>query len=112
MYVATINVPGYLPMDDEPAIFETPAEAWEYLAEERKRAEDEAVYSWDDVNQYEYTDTVAELAWLAAHPSEFGSRTADWPTDPDGTGCVHGDTPGRDTSYDLGLIYSVMRLES
>lgn len=39
-YLATTNVPGYLPMDDDPPTFDTAREAWAYLADERIRDED------------------------------------------------------------------------
>lgn len=37
-YVATINVPGYLPMDDDPPVFDSAREAWQYLVGEVDRA--------------------------------------------------------------------------
>ena len=101
-FVATINVPGYLPMDDEPPVFDTPAQAWEYLADERKRAEDDlpewSDHECPDPNACGYTDTYAELAGLAGQGAD-----ALW----DGTGSVTGDTPGYSGDHDLGLVYSV-----
>ena len=89
-YVATISVPGYLPMDDEPAVFETIAEAWEYLAEERERAEDDAYSSTDELEEFEYSDTVNAL-----HRATGVGTT------------VYGDPPGYEGDHDLGLAYSV-----
>lgn len=99
-YVATINVPGYLPMDDEPPTFDTAREAWEYLWEERKRAEDEAA----SLGTEEYSYTVAELERWTVAP-QAGFPFADW------TGCVYGFTPGYDGSHDLGLAYCVSETE-
>jgi hypothetical protein len=84
-YLATENVPGYLPQDDDPPVFGTPAEAWEYLAGERRRGEDDTP---GDV----YSDTVDELEAAAASLGE---------------GTVYGATPGYDGDHDLGLAYSV-----
>lgn len=93
-YVATINVPGYLPMDDEPPTFETAQEAWAYLADERRNAEDE--------EEGEYSTTVDELD---AHAAAAGSGA------PFDVGTVYGDTPGYDGSHDLGLAYCVSEVE-
>lgn len=101
MYVATINVPGYMPMDDDPPTFETPKEAWEYLLEERKRSEDDLATGDDE----SYSDAVKTLeAWTVA--PQGGFPFADW------TGTVYGDTPGYDGDHDLGLHYSVSLVES
>lgn len=93
-YVATINVPGYLPTDDDPPVFDTPAEAWQYLADERRRGEDD---SGDGV----YSETVRELDTLAS--------TAGVTCKCNGCslGTVYGDTPGYEGDHDLGLAYSV-----
>jgi hypothetical protein len=94
-YVATINMPGYLPMDDDPPIFDTAQEAWQYLADERERAEDETV---DDGDARPYSLTVAALLDLAE-------------SDSSGEGTVNGDTRGYDGDHDLGLAYSVSIVE-
>jgi hypothetical protein len=91
MFVATINVPGYLPMDDEPPMFETAAEAWQYLADERDYGEDQA----------EFTE---------ADPTRVGDVAADL-RKMDGTGTVYGFTPGYEGEHDLGLAYSVTAVE-
>lgn len=82
MFLATINTPGYLPWDDEPPVFESNAEAWEYLAGERRFQEDDG-----------YSETVEILERYAAEGH--------------GEDTVYGDTPGYEGSHDLGLAYSV-----
>jgi len=74
MFVATVHVPGYMPMDDDPPVFDTASEAWAYLATERERDEDQ-----DD--SPEYTDIVHALRFLAENPDEYGLPLAD-PTRP------------------------------
>lgn len=85
-YVAIINTPGYLP-ENEPEEFETITEAWGYLAEERKRAE-------DDFEEDGYSNTYHRLEELFkdAEP-ECGS--------------VYGTTPGYEGDHDQGLVYTV-----
>lgn len=87
-YVATVNIPGYLPMDEEPAVFDTAHEAWEYLALERAASTDE---DWDSDG-----DTVQALYDAARTNAE---------------GTVYGPTPGYDGNHDLGLAYSVALVE-
>lgn len=85
-FVATMNVPGYLPMDDEPPVFETTGEAWSYLADERERAEDET-------GEGEYSGTYQTLRENANNGA--------------GIGVVYGDTPGYTGEHDLGMAYCV-----
>lgn len=99
VYVALVNVPSYLPMDDEPPMFEgenAVRAAWEYLATERMNAEDEQ----EDMSGY--SDTKNTLDQLAA-----GDAWEDNGLDADGTGSIVGRTPGNDSAHDLGLAYSV-----
>lgn len=111
MYVATINVPGYLP-EGEPAEFDTPAEAWDYLAEERERGED-AHEDWEgDTGLGEYSSTLSTLRYIASGEHEHGNPHEDTPTNLDGTGTVYGHTPGYDGEHDLGLAYCVSLAES
>ncbi len=102
-YVAIVNVPGYLPMDDDPPVFDTAREAWQYLAGERERGE-------DDTEGEQYSTTRDHLAALG-YPGLVGSDAANWLArnglDPDGTGTVYGATPGYEGDHDLGLAYSV-----
>lgn len=109
-YVATTNVPGYSPMDDAPPVFDTAQEAWDWLAEQRERDEDNADYPENDPGQFEYTDTLATLRYIASPDHTHGALTEDWPTNRDGTGTVYGATPGRsdDDPHDLGLAYCVI----
>jgi hypothetical protein len=98
-YVATVNVPGYLPMDDDPPTFDTAQEAWAYLAELREHDED------DFADYPEYTDTLVQLRRRASD---------DWLVcDFERVGTEYGDTPsrigpnGESDSRDLGLAYTV-----
>ncbi len=99
-YNARVNMPGYMPETD-PAIFSTPQEAWQYLADDRERSEDSADMPGDD-----YSDTHARLSALAAESAwADGNVPADLA--PDGSGWIHGDTPGSDSPHDLGWVYAV-----
>jgi hypothetical protein len=86
-YVATINVPGYLPMDDDPPMFDSPRDAWQYLVGEVER-------SWDD---YPFDDNGA---CLSAHSAMHNLDQSE-------TGTVYAPTPGYEGDHDLGLAYSV-----
>jgi hypothetical protein len=86
-YVATINVPGYLPMSDDPPVFDTAREAWEYLSEAHKVAADDAE-AWRIDNGIERE---------AHEMDEMGSRE----------GVIYASTPGYEGDHDLGLAYSV-----
>lgn len=110
-FMAVINVPGYLPMDDDPPVFDTPQEAWSYLADTRRRDEDDAVYADDDPDQCEYTDTVALLEYTAGPDVEYGNPHEDNPVNADGSGVVYGSTPGYQGEHDLGLAYCVIAVE-
>jgi hypothetical protein len=96
-YLAFINIPGYLPEGDA-LVFDTPGEAWAWLADERKEAEESAYEPGDDED---YTETVHALIERAnaAEGSELY-----------GPGTVYGETPGYDGSHDLGRAYSVCPL--
>jgi hypothetical protein len=112
-YVATINVPGYLPMDDDPPTFSTAQAAWSYLAGERENAEDDAAA--DDEEPGDYSSTRERLAVLGTEAHWSHADVASWLDDlgiaPDGTGTVYGDTPGAGSEHDLGLAYSVSLAE-
>jgi len=103
-FVAIINVPGYMPMDDDPATFDTAQEAWDYLADERTNAE-------DDFEGEAYSDTRELLAALGEQAHWRHQEAAEWLAGnglaADGTGTVYGDTPGYEGEHDLGLAYSV-----
>jgi hypothetical protein len=103
MFVATINVPGYLPMDDDPPVFETAQEAWVYLADERERAEDDAYRGGPDADGY--SDDVQVLRALAH--GDWDPLGLDNAIASNGTGAVYAKTPLYDGGHDLGLAYSV-----
>lgn len=100
-FTTCINIPGYLPMDDDPPVFDTARDAWEYLADERKRAE-------EDFEGDGYSATVNQLEQRAQgnHDPEFG--TIDEVT---GVGTIYGATPGYEGDHDLGFAYSVYPAE-
>jgi hypothetical protein len=85
---AIINVPGYLPMDDDQHVFETARDAWQYLIDERARDCDD----WEDPEGCGCLDPL--------HAARSG----------EGAGVVYLPTPGSDSDHDLGLAYSVVEL--
>lgn len=89
-YLATVNIPGYLPQDDDPPLFETAAAAWGYLADKRREAEEA------EDGQEDYSSTVGDLDAHEAAGTEEGS--------------VHGCTPGYDGRHDLGIAYTVTKV--
>jgi hypothetical protein len=98
-YVATVNTPGYLPdSTDEPPTFDTASAAWSYLADERRRDEDNATeIDEPGPDELPYSETVDALdAYASAGVTE---------------GTVYGSTPGYDGSHDLGLAYTVTPVE-
>lgn len=105
-YVATINTPGYSPWDEDPPTFDTPREAWAWLADERVRAEDDAFFASALREDDGYSETVNRLESLGN-----GTLALEEVGDGDGTGCVTGDTPGYDGDHDLGLAYCVSVVE-
>lgn len=111
-FLATINVPGYLPMDDEPPVFDTAQEAWEYLANQRVEGEED--FAEEDLfGESRYSDTCETLCVLSTaqhwnHPDAHGVQMwlASNGIGPDGTGVIYGATPGG-SLHDLGLAYAV-----
>lgn len=101
LYVATVNVPGYSPMSDEPAVFRTAEEAWSYLASERERAEDESAECAAD-----YSRTLGALRALASEALSIAELDS-CVINAERCGYVYGQTPGYDGDHDLGLAYSV-----
>lgn len=103
MYTALIHRPGCLPDTAEPPPeFDTPAEAWHYLAEQRATEEDHDPAEASDTARaadQESSSTYQQLMHCANRPTP----TAGW----DGTGTIHGPTPGADTLGDLGWCYTV-----
>jgi hypothetical protein len=109
MYTATINVPGYLPMDDDPPIFETAAEAWWYLYHER-------CYGESDYPCRVCVEETGEDCGEQSETADELSKRAKWAEsglvcDFETQGTVYGDTPGYDGDHDLGLAYSVTLVE-
>ena len=100
-YVAITNTPGYLPMDDDPPVFDTTAEAWQYLIDERLRAADDsfdtAYTTFDEEDDTTFDeeddDALAEMRDLMSVKGALG--------------VVYGTTPGYADSHDLGIAYSV-----
>ena len=90
MYLATMNVPGYLPMGD-PVEFDSAEMAWDYLASERNTDLDNYEAPWP-------ADDAAAIAMDALKAENVG-------------GSVWGTTPGYDGDHDLGLVYSVTRVD-
>lgn len=102
-YVAIINTPGYLPQDDEPAEFDDPAEAWDYLYQERRNALDEAGVTGDPDDPYDGDDCLRYINAKVTVTTEGHGLAED---------SVYGDTPGYEGSHDLGIVYSVQVVES
>lgn len=98
-FLATINVPGFLPTDDDPPVFATTAEAWAYLL-------DEYVMAWNDVEvdgtpEAGLPEPLASQYRANCHNlTSLASRIYE-------TGTVYVETPGYDGDHDLGLAYSV-----
>lgn len=97
MYVATINVPGYLPTDDDPPGFETAREAWQYLAEQLDLEWRSGPESPSQATTLADLDRRANPRWLVCDFERVGT--------------VYGPTPGYDGDHDLGLAYSVEYVE-
>lgn len=100
-FIATVNVPGYLPQSDDTPWFETEREAWEYLADLRRDSEDDSA----DENFEGYSATLNQLECLQRGEWE---QQFSWS---EGTGTVQGPTPGYDGDHDLGLNYTVSEAE-
>lgn len=106
-FVAIVNTPGYLPQDDEPATFDTPREAWQYLR-------DEHAMSWNDVDVPGDPDGPLPEPWRSQYQSadEELAKRVRWAEsglvcDFEAVGTVYVSTPGYDGDHDLGLAYTV-----
>lgn len=109
MYVATINVPGYLPMDDEPPTFDTAAEAWWHLYHERCDGDwldfvepEGAVH---DHNPYTLCPTCSDVE-DSETADDLGRMAV-----ANEVGTIYGPTPGYQGDHDLGLAYCVTEIE-
>jgi hypothetical protein len=87
MYVAIVNVPGYLPESD-PAYFDTARDAWEYLREEIEQ---------DETRNDPHAVSAIERQIDAQPPYELGSVVA---------------YDNEQYTYDLGMAYTVDQGES
>jgi hypothetical protein len=95
MFTAIINTPGCLPDSTEPPpIFETCAEAWDYLVDSRLNALTEEQESADF--------TVSRMIGHAAMSHNHGIARLTSESGP---------TPGHEGDHDLGLVYSVQQVE-
>ncbi len=112
-YVATINVPGYMPESDESNVFSSARDAWEYLAGERERAENDAcdetcedgpACRWGYT--HDLSDTYACLLALSAETVDVAALDSSM-VNANRLGTVYGETPGYHGSHDLGIAYSV-----
>ena len=106
-FLATVNTPGYLPMDDDPPVFDEARDAWDYLLSERRDAEDYAL----EIQGDGYTATFNILEQLSQGHDVIGLAGGVVDTSSDLTGSVYGDTPGYDGDHDLGLVYSVTAVD-
>ncbi len=106
-YVAIVNVPGYLPTDDEPPTFDTISEAWWHLYHERCAEERDAI------NETGLCDNCGE-PYDDGHDddSETGKDLAKMAkaVEPE-AGTVWGPTPCFVGISDLGWSYTVQPLE-
>lgn len=100
-FTAIVNTPGYLPNTEDVPEFDTIGEAWEYLAGERREAEDEAMEMERDYGRG-YSEVVNRLECAAERVLEY----IDLGLDPDYTGTITGPTP-EERIADLGIAYTV-----
>ena len=112
MYIATISTPGYLPdTTDDPPIFDTAREAWEYLYHERNSDE------WDrepfEVEGEEHDHGPYTLCSVCSEREDSETGDALYANAIGGilVGTVYGPTPGYDGDHDLGIAYSVTEVE-
>lgn len=98
MFVATINGPGYQPMDDDPPLFGTALEAWQYLKNERARLEREEWFLWQ--REYSQTD---HCLWREVNRCEQVGHVCS----EECCGTIDGPIPGTDSDDDPSLVYSV-----
>lgn len=105
-FLATVNVPGYSPMDDDPPVFDSAQDAWQYLRDERETGEDGYESDADD-----YSQTHRDLDLCAGNVGSARVAWADLLGSADGQGTIYGPTPGYTGSHDLGLAYSVSVVE-
>jgi len=98
-FLATISTPGYMPWNDEPPMFDTAREAWDYLLDERREQEDDAIMAGLGTGEG-YSATLNRIEQAA--DGNWDGLNLDT-----GEGVIYGDTPGYDGDHDLGLAYCV-----
>lgn len=91
-YLATTNVPGYLPTDDDPPVFDSPGAAWEHHMAEVERS-----YWGDGLPAPGQQQLDVEAAISAASHAP---------------GTVYAPTPGYDGDHDLGIAYCVVEVNA
>jgi hypothetical protein len=91
-YAATVNIPGHLPTETDPVIFDTVRDAWTYLEEEYKKAVDEVDTTSD-------TELDLNLTSFTVY------------SDNEVAGTVYTNTPGYEGHFDLGIAYTVSVVE-
>jgi len=87
-FQASVTVPGYLPMVDEPHVFDSAAEAWGWLRDQRVNDLDDPMNDESD----DEDECLVEIESMM---------------DLDVRGAVYGRTPGYDGDHDLGIFYLV-----
>lgn len=105
-WLASIGTPGYLP--DTLERFDSARDAWDFLANERRQHEDEAIENAVD-DPGGYSSTVNILETLA---EGYTAAYENAGMDPEeGTGTIEADDPTYDGDHPLGLYYSVQEDE-
>jgi hypothetical protein len=111
MFIASVSQPGFLPLS-EPDCFDTPQEAWESLADQRRQFEDDVREQF--TNAYGiiadtrfacledgYSSDVNLMEQLSRGENPYG-----WPNL---TGSVNAPSMS-DVNHDLGYVYEVMEV--
>lgn len=93
MFVAIINVPGYLSEQDELPEFDDMSEAWRFLLDQRVSDLDDPMN--DEAPEAHEDSACQEMEGMIESPR---------------LGSVYGFTPGYDGDHDLGLAYSVVEV--
>lgn len=110
-YLATVNIPGYLPMDDDPPTFDTASEAWRYLADEREQGGGR--YVLDDPDDPDGTASEDPTYTCLMHHADATTSYVcgnDTMHRPDFVGTVY-QPPDRESTHDLGLAYCVTEVD-
>lgn len=102
-WIASIGTPGYLP--DVLERFDSARDAWDFLAQERRELEDQAIEMSEGEDPGGYSSTVNVLETLA---EGYTSAYENAGMDPDeGTGSIGAEDPTYDGDHPLGLVYGV-----